>query len=39
MHLELGEEDMMVRVFSTPEDMSGRPVGETALNFRHRSAD
>jgi tartrate-resistant acid phosphatase type 5 len=39
MHLELGEEDMMVRVFSTPEDMSGRPVEETALNFRHRSAD
>lgn len=39
MHLELSENDMTVRVFTTPEDMSGRPVPEVTLDFQHRSAD
>lgn len=39
MHLALDDNDMTVRVFSTPEDMSGRPVAETTLTFQHRSAD
>ena len=37
MHIGLDEEDMTVRVYSTPEDMSGRPVQETALTFKRRS--
>lgn len=37
MHIELGEADMTVRVLSTPADMSGRPVPETTLTFKHRS--
>lgn len=37
MHLELDEEEMTVRVYSTPEDMSGRPVEETTLTYQRRS--
>ncbi|MFN4185167.1 MAG: metallophosphoesterase [Hyphomonas sp.] len=37
MHVSLEEDDMTVRVYSTPEDMSGRPVQETALTFKRRS--
>jgi hypothetical protein len=37
MHIGLTEEDMTVRVYSTPEDMSGRPVEETELTFKRRS--
>ena len=37
MHVGLTEEDMTVRVYSTPEDMSGRPVEETELTFKRRS--
>lgn len=37
MHLELTDDEMTVRVFTTPEDMSGRPVTEAILRFQHRS--
>lgn len=37
MHIGLNEEDMTVRVYSTPEDMSGRPIQETTLIFKRRS--
>jgi tartrate-resistant acid phosphatase type 5 len=37
MHVGLTEADMTVRVYSTPEDMSGRPVEETVLTFQRRS--
>lgn len=37
MHLELDEEEMTVRVYSTPEDMSGRPVEEAELTYQRRS--
>lgn len=37
MHVELDEEHLNVRIYSTPEDMSGRPVEEETLSFRKRS--
>lgn len=37
MHVGLDEETMTVRVYSTPEDMSGRPVQEAAMTFKRRS--
>lgn len=37
MHVGLDEETMMVRVYSTPEDMSGRPVQEAVMTFKRRS--
>lgn len=37
MHLGLSEDEMTVRVYTTPEDMSGRPVEEGVFTFRRRS--
>lgn len=37
MHVGLNEEDLTVRIYSTPEDMSGRPVEEKVLTFKRRS--
>ena len=37
MHLTLDEDTLTIRVYSTPDDMSGRPVEEITVEFERRS--
>jgi tartrate-resistant acid phosphatase type 5 len=37
MHIGLKDDRLTAEIFTTPEDMSGRPIAETALTFDRRS--